>query len=305
MSCTSEYDFFNNIDTYIKEAKKIENPIPPNMPLADCDIFSTQYDLGNTEKAKSLCNSFAKLNQFLVAIKTDSHNHCNFLNYWFNYELRQTWFSKNNCISYIYDGMDSQLFTNKEYSSLYCQLYNISKVELNKMNKLYNFYKNYSKLNTIIDSETEPNKQEILALSTQCCTDYNDVSYICNPGNNNNNNQKFCEKLNEYKSKYEELYQKVDAKPSEISNNFIKLSECPNNKIITTAVTGSIIGLIPLIGVLYKFTPMGQVFRSKIGILNNNISNNDEEMTHISLIEQENKHIPFQKKTYNIKYQSE
>ncbi|KMZ96373.1 hypothetical protein PVNG_06150 [Plasmodium vivax North Korean] len=265
MSCTSEYDFFNNIDKYITEAKKIENPIPPNTPLANCDDFSTQHTLGNKEKAKSLCNSFAKLNQYLVNIKTSVLNPCNFLNYWLNSELSQTWFSEDDCISFVYNGMDSQLFTNKEYSSLYCQLYNISKVELNKMNKLYNFYKNYSKLNTIIDSETEPNKQEILALSTQCCTDYNDVSYICNPGNNNNNNQKFCEKLNEYKSKYEELYQKVDAKPSEISNNFIKLSDCPNNKIISTAVTGSIIGLIPLVGVLYKVSELNIILRILYG----------------------------------------
>ncbi|KMZ76882.1 hypothetical protein PVIIG_05692 [Plasmodium vivax India VII] len=56
--------------------------------------------------------------------------------------------------------------------------------------------------------------------------------------------------------------------------------------------------------ILYFFTPIGQMFRSKIGIINNNISNNDEEMTNISLIEQENEPINFQQGTYNIKYQS-
>ncbi|VUZ99849.1 PIR protein [Plasmodium vivax] len=304
MSCTSEYDFFNNIDKYITEAKNIENSIRDNTSDANCNNFSNQHkSLGNKEKLKSLCNRFAILNKLLNANKKENHNHCSFLNYWLNSELSQTWFSEDDCISFVYNGMESQLFSNPEYTSLNCKLHNINKDELNKMELLYNLYKNYGKLNTIIDSQPEQNKQEILTLSTQCCTDYNYVSYICNPGNNNNH-QNFCEKLNDFKLKYEELYQKVDEKPSEISNNFIKLEECSNTKIITTAVTGTVVGLIPLLGVLYKFTPMGQVLRSKMGILNNDISNNDEEMIKMSLMEQENEPLKFQKGTYNIKYQS-
>ncbi|KMZ76709.1 hypothetical protein PVIIG_05708, partial [Plasmodium vivax India VII] len=115
----------------------------------------------------------------------------------------------------------------------------------------------------------------------------------------NNNNSKFCQELNKFESKYNELDGKVREQASELSDYFIRLSECPNTKIITTAVTGSIIGLIPLFGVLYKFTPMGQVIRSKIGIINN-----DEEMTKMTLMEQENEPLRFKQGTYNIKYQS-
>ncbi|KMZ96416.1 hypothetical protein PVNG_05951, partial [Plasmodium vivax North Korean] len=128
-------------------------------------------------------------------------------------------------------------------------------------------------------------------------------NYICNDGNNIKNS-KFCEKLNTFISKYKDLYTKVDNQGPEFSNNFIKLEECPNTKIITTAVTGTVVGLIPLLGVLYKFTPMGQVIRSKMGILNNDISNIDEDMTNISLMEQEKEPLKFQQGTYNIKYQS-
>ncbi|CAI7724276.1 Plasmodium vivax Vir protein, putative, partial [Plasmodium vivax] len=169
MCSTPNYNFFNNIDKYITEVKKIENPNLPNTPLVDCKSFSNQEDLGNKEKAESLCNSFASLNKFLVAIKEEVRDPCNFLNYWLNYELTQPLFSDDNCISYVYNGMDSHLESNDAYKSLNCILYNINKVELNKMNKLYNLYKNYSKLKTIIDSNWEENKQEILTLSTQCC----------------------------------------------------------------------------------------------------------------------------------------
>ncbi|KMZ76590.1 hypothetical protein PVIIG_05973, partial [Plasmodium vivax India VII] len=107
-----------------------------------------------------------------------------------------------------------------------------------------------------------------------------------------------------FKSKYDKLDENVVEKGSDVYDYFIKLSECPNNKIVTTAVTGTVVGLIPLLGVLYKFTPMGQMFRSKMGILNNNISNNDEDMTNMSLMEQENEPLRFQQGSYNIKYQS-
>ncbi|VUZ99728.1 PIR protein [Plasmodium vivax] len=264
MNCSPDYDFFNNIDKYITEVKKIENPTLPNTSLVDCKHFSNQEDLGNKEKAESLCNSFASLNKFLVPIKKEDHlDPCNFLNYWLNSELSQPFFNEDNCISYVYNVMDSHLGSKPDYNSLDCQLYNINKVELNKMNKLYNFYKNYSKLNTIIDSNWKEKKIEILTLSTQ-----------------------FVEPRYDF------------------SDYFIILSKCPNTKIISTAVTGTVVGLIPLMGVLYKFTPMGQMFRSKIGILNKDISNNDEEMIKMSLMEKENEPIRFQKGTYNIKYQS-
>ncbi|KMZ92850.1 hypothetical protein PVMG_01436 [Plasmodium vivax Mauritania I] len=238
MNCSPDvkkdiYDFFNNIDKYITEVKKIENPTLPNTSLVDCKHFSNQEDLGNKEKAESLCNSFASLNKFLVPIKKEDH------------------LDPYNCISYVYNVMDSHLGSKPDYNSLDCQLYNINKVELNKMNKLYNFYKNYSKLNTIIDSNWKEKKIEILTLSTQCCADYNDVSYLCNV-DNENKNPEFCKKLNNFKSKYDELDKKVVEPRYDFSDYFIILSKCPNTKIISTAVTGTVVGLIPLMGVLYK-----------------------------------------------------
>ncbi|SCA82001.1 VIR protein [Plasmodium vivax] len=199
--------------------------------------------------------------------------------------------------------MDTYLQDNDEYTTLNCELCKINNDKLNKMNKLFNLHKNYSKLNTIISSKSEQDKKEILTLSTQCCAHYSDVSYLCN-GDNENKNPEFCKKLNDFKSKYDELNKKVDKPGPDFYDYFIKLSECPNNKIITTAVTGSIIGLIPLFGVLYKFTPMGQVFRSKIGIMNNDINNTDEDMTNISLMGQDSDNISSRQGTYNIKYQS-
>ncbi|CAI7723963.1 Plasmodium vivax Vir protein, putative [Plasmodium vivax] len=301
MNCSPDYDFFNNIDKYITEVKKIENPTLPNTSLVDCKHFSKQHDLGNIEKAEIMCNNFARINKLLEAIKTEVPNHCKFLNYWFNSELSENWFSENNCISYVYNGLESHVQSNDEYNLLHCEYYDINKDELNKIKLLYSLYEKYTDISTILENKTSEDKKTLLSLSTACCPYYIDANYICNPTNNTST---FCKKLSNFRTQYEDLYQKFKAQRSDISDNFIKLEECPNTKIISTAVTGTVVGLIPLMGVLYKFTPMGQMFRSKIGILNKDISNNDEEMIKMSLMEKENEPIRFQKGTYNIKYQS-
>ncbi|SCA59853.1 Plasmodium vivax Vir protein, putative [Plasmodium vivax] len=205
----------------------------------------------------------------------------------------------------VYNGIEGQFSVNSDININinYDYINSINEDYLYKMNILYNLYQNYVELNAIDYKKPEQDKQKLLILSTACCTDYNKAKYICN-GDNKDNNTKFCEKLTAFQSKYDKLYEEAAGKGSDYSKNFIRLSECGNNKIITTAVTGTVVGLIPLLGVLYKFTPMGQLFKSKIGILNNDISNNDEEMTKISLMDQENESLRFKQGTYNIKYQS-
>ncbi|KMZ87885.1 hypothetical protein PVBG_06112 [Plasmodium vivax Brazil I] len=261
MSCSpnvknSSYDFFDNIDTYIAEAKNIENSIRDNTSDANCNNFSNQHkSLGNKEKLKSLCNRFAILNKLLNAIKKENHNHCSFLNYWINSEWNQPRFSENNCISYVYIGLESHIQSNEEYNLIDCEYYDINKDELNKMNILYNLYEKHSEINSIIVAKSDQNKQKLLTLSTQCCADYNDVIYTCN-ADNKSKNPEFCDKLEAFISKYNELDNKVVGEEYNFSDYFIKLSDCPNNKIISTAVTGSIIGLIPLLGVLYKVSEL-------------------------------------------------
>ncbi|VVA00378.1 PIR protein, partial [Plasmodium vivax] len=220
------------------------------------------------------------------------------------FKLSENMKNDDDSVRDVYNAIESQITGSDGHDIFLCFIYDINKDDLYRMNILYNLYDKYIKLKNIIEDTSEPNKQSLLNLSTACCPHYIKAGYICNPGNNNNNSSKFCKELNTFKSKYDDIYQKIVQKGADYSNNFIKLEECSNPKIITTAVTGSIIGLIPLLGVLYKFTPMGQVLRSKMGILNNDISKNDEEMTNISLMEQENESLNFQQGTYNIKYQS-
>ncbi|VUZ99930.1 PIR protein, partial [Plasmodium vivax] len=262
MSCTSNeandiYDFFNNIDKYIKEAMEIEKPIPANTPLDECDNYSNIHSLGNKEKANILCNNFSRLNKFLVSIKNEVHSYCNFLNYWFNSELSQTWFSKKESISDVYNGMETYLYTNQEYSPLNCELCNINKDELNKMKILYNLHEKRIEIHNIVNSQEQFEENKLHEPSTECFTNYNKGLAMCN-----NKEEKFCMLLENFKAEYRKLYPMVEKKGHDYSKYFKRLSGNENSNVVSTAVTGSIVGLIPLFAVLYKFTPMGEVLRS-------------------------------------------
>ncbi|KNA02188.1 hypothetical protein PVNG_06063 [Plasmodium vivax North Korean] len=261
------------------------------------------------ERAKVICKQIIKLYDSLNGCKNTSNSGYNikcskFLNYWINFKLRESMKNEDDSFCNVYNGIESQFTGPVEYIINLYLIYHIDSDELDKMNILYSLYDKYTDIDNILKNTSPVDKRSLLNLSTACCTDYIKAKYICNGDDNRNDNSKFCDELDSFRKKYENIYSRVNEKGPGISDYFIKLSECPNNKIITTAVTGSIIGLIPLLGVLYKFTPMGQVLRSKMGILNNDISNNDEETINMSLMEQENEPLRFKQGTYNIKYQS-
>ncbi|KMZ96479.1 hypothetical protein PVNG_05832 [Plasmodium vivax North Korean] len=252
------YNFLDNVDEYVQASEKINSVnLKPN-DNNDCANFSNQHAKSFTEIGKNICEQFLKLYKSLPNIKnyivdgTCSKKDCGFLNYWLNFELKKH--NQNTCVNEFHNGIESQCDNTISNVLPVGVIFNIREDHLYKIDKLYNLYSKYNKLNTIIESAPEKDKQEILTLSTQCCADYNDVSYICKDGNANSSI--FCNKLNNFKTKYEELKNKVDRDKSEFSDCFKSLSECPNTKIISTAVTGSIIGLIPLLGVLYKVSEL-------------------------------------------------
>ncbi|KMZ95019.1 hypothetical protein PVMG_05780 [Plasmodium vivax Mauritania I] len=259
------YEFFKNIENYIEKAISAESTTA--YPKADtgCNHFvvTSRSYITDKERAKIICKQFINLYDSLDDCKSrsniDSYRKCSkFLNYWINFKLRESVLNDDDSFCYAYNGIESQFTSTVEYHISLNKIYHIDKDELDKMNKLYNLYDKYSEINSILDAKSEQDKQKLLTLSTQCCTDYNEARYICNPENNiNNNNSKFCQELNKFESKYEEeIYKKVNEKGDDYTDHFIKLKECPNNKIITTAVTGSIVGLIPLLGILYKVSEL-------------------------------------------------
>ncbi|KMZ87786.1 hypothetical protein PVMG_06200 [Plasmodium vivax Mauritania I] len=258
------YEFFENIEDYIKKAKSAEDTSTLPNSESKCNDFmraSGSY-FTDRETAEIICKQFIKLyvsldNVNCVQNRDPTLKKCSeFLNYWINFKFRESMKNEDDCVPDVYDHLEVQFTGDDDFkmsiSNIY--IYDMNNDDLYKMNILYSLYQNYSKLKNIIENKSGSEKPSLLPHSTACCADYIEAKYICNGDNNDENI--FCEKLKNFQTKYDALYQNFDGKRSQFSDNLLKLEECPNPKIITTAVTGSIIGLIPLLGVLYKVSKL-------------------------------------------------
>ncbi|KMZ88782.1 hypothetical protein PVBG_06218 [Plasmodium vivax Brazil I] len=256
------YEFFENIVNYIDKAKSAESNAEPSNAVSECNSFMETSGSYFTveETAKRICQQYVKLYNSLTDCKINSSSNPNyqkcrdFLNYWVNFKLIEIMKKEYHSVINVHGHLESQITFSNLGINIVC-IHDINKDDLYKMNILYRLYKNYTDLDTILESRSNTVKKTSLSLSTACCKDYLEARYICDTSKNNSNSP-FCNKLNDFKSKYDKLDDKFVREPSEISDYLIKLSECPNTKIISTAVTGTVVGLIPLLGVLYKVSEL-------------------------------------------------
>ncbi|KMZ99009.1 hypothetical protein PVNG_03848 [Plasmodium vivax North Korean] len=297
-----------NIKNYIEKADNAQQNHTITDIASKCKGFYTtmRSSFENGQIAISVCEELIKLYKSLDKIKgksqcpKDSKNDCNFFNYWVNFKISKSRLNESVCIDHINNAIESQFTGTDHYAVDLDFIYDIKKDELDKMNILYRLYKIYTDLDSIVDNADDMVKNKLSSLSTACCTDYLVANYMCNGGNGDNiNPSQFCMQLQKFKIKYEGLYSKLNGKSLEYSNNFIKLSECKNTNVISTALIGTTVGLVPLL-----FTPLRQFINSNKGKLTQDYRNNDDEMRNIMLMDQGSEHISSQQGTYNIKYHS-
>ncbi|KMZ76862.1 hypothetical protein PVIIG_06050 [Plasmodium vivax India VII] len=257
------YEFFENIVEYVKKAKSAETAAASSNAETKCKSFMLAYGsrFKAEETARTICEQFINLYNSLNDPECNLNSYpnkkcCKFLKYWINFKLMKSMKNEDECVSKIYNALESHITGSDEFNiDLYYE-YDINKDDLKKMNILYSLYEKHTELDTILMNISKVDKESLLLHSTACCTHYIKAKYICNDDNNRNDNSVFCNKLTTFKSKYDALYEKAFQEGSDYANNFIKLEECSNNKIITTAVTGTVVGLIPLLGVLYKVSEL-------------------------------------------------
>ncbi|SCA81989.1 VIR protein [Plasmodium vivax] len=306
------YKFFDNIENYIKKVDDAQQNRVTTEITSKCKgiYYTMSSSFENELIATSVCEEIVKLYKSLDKIKgkskcsKDNNNDCEFFNYWVNFQISKSRFNESNCIYHIYDAIESQ-FTGTDHYDVNIELiYDIKKDELDKMNILYRLYKIYTDLDNILDNKTKDTKELLLSYSTACCTDYLEANYLCSGGNDDNNsNIQFCTQLENFKTKYIGLYERVDRNGPEYTNNFKRLTQCDNNTV-STALIGTTVGLVPLLVGLYKFTPLRQLINSNKGKLTQEYRNNDDERRNIMLMDQGSEHISSQQGTYNIKYHS-
>ncbi|CAI7718030.1 PIR protein [Plasmodium vivax] len=291
------YDFFKNIDNYTNYEENIQSALTHDITQCCTSVMNWGITLRNNERAKNICENFFKIYNILPKETEYKKKNWGFLNYWLNFELGQV--NKNICVNEFYDDMENYCFNKIEGVFSENLLYNVKKGDLNKMKLLYGLYENYKKLDNILNSGQQDNPHLLLEFSTKCCTYYVEANYFCKSEDN-----EFCTQLENFTTKYEGLYSKLNGKSLEYSNNFIKLSECKNTNVISTALIGTTVGLVPLLVGLYKFTPLRQFINSKKGKLTQEYRNNDDQIRNIMLMDHGSEQKSSQQETYNIKYHS-
>ncbi|CAI7719075.1 hypothetical protein PVPAM_060008200 [Plasmodium vivax] len=298
MGCSEDskegkYDFFDKILEYIKKADNAKIDSISGVDYSCCNSFSSimKSKLKTEENAKSICKQFIKLHKSLTHIEEQSNDHnykkdSSFLNYWVNTVIRENRTYDQYCIHDFTHDMENHCMISLTVYDLSELVYDIKGDDFNKINILYNLYVNYDKLKNGLSTLSEENKSSLLPYSNECNKLYRKAETM-----HNDQKTTFYEKLTKFTSEYKELYPEFEEKENKFSIYFKRLSDNPNN-IITTSVFGSLVGLIPFMGILYKFTPMGQFFRSKNKKFTEEYSNNDENQ------------ISIHQERYNIKYHS-
>ncbi|KMZ95219.1 hypothetical protein PVMG_05137 [Plasmodium vivax Mauritania I] len=250
----TKYDFFDNIPTYLINVEKANKDASELNTDDNCVSFSKQHTINNTDIGKQICEQFIKLCKQLPNIKnyniTDPNyrKDWDFLSYWLNSKLRESELNGTICPKKFYDGMENHCInTLLRFVTLTNLIYNINDEDISRMNVLYILHENYSQLDKIINDSTPPKPESLLELSSTCSDNYIKAKYMCY-GNYN----KFCEKLKDFKTKYEKLFKTAQRKGNQYTNNFKELTDYDNINIISTTVIGSAVGLIPLLGILYK-----------------------------------------------------
>ncbi|VUZ99662.1 PIR protein [Plasmodium vivax] len=289
-----EYVFFDSIHEYIKKADSAKSDFRSDYDYSCCDSFSIMWksELKKEENIKTICKQLINLYKSLSNIKGQSKVHpdykkdSSFLNYWVNMKISQNKKKHNACVNSFSNQMENHCFSIFSINELSDLLYVIKEEDFNKIDILYNLYVNYDNVKSNIDDLSESNKTSLLPYSNECYDTYKIAETMLN-----DQDTTFNEKLTKFTSDYIKLYPKFEEKEKEFNIYFKRLSDKQIN-IITTSVFGSLVGLIPFMGILYKFTPMGQLFRSKNKKFTEEYSNNDDDQMNLH------------QERYNIKYHS-
>ncbi|KMZ88859.1 hypothetical protein PVBG_05967 [Plasmodium vivax Brazil I] len=195
--------------------------------------------------------------------------------------------NQKKCVQDFYDDIENHCIQSFQLDSLSDFSYDINNDDINNLNILYDLYKKYNKINGIITKQSEEPEKLKLYCCDNCFDGYKLIRSSCIGLQN-----KFCDQLNKFKQKYEDLYTIVEGKGEIFSEHFKRLPEDNNISIITTSVLGS------------AFTPLKQLLNSNKNILQKGQDNNNDGMGKISLIGNEDEQLNFQKEKYNIKYHS-
>ncbi|SBT83807.1 PIR protein [Plasmodium ovale] len=332
MPYEKQYEFLN----YLEEYEKYENLAEQN---GINNIYNVNYSFIESEysdyipQLTKMCKTFVYLIEKLLdrSIRPTSNDDydMDYLNYWLNKEINII-DSNNICKQNFFKNLRSKNNENANFRKLSGKIYDIKENEFKDMNTLYTLYKKYNEINKIINKGNS-NKEVIIQYANECVHKYTEVKGKCSGDSTH-----FCTALTSFKEKYEKInlcnyniagWGKKSLPSLEDQDALLQVCETTTNRLddrseqhsnripdnakedsdggaksITIGVV-STLGLSFIFLILYKFTSIEQLLRSR---MDNNLrvwQNIDEEMnefTHTS----EHEYINTGNTSYNIAYNS-
>ncbi|CAI7722626.1 hypothetical protein PVPAM_130012800 [Plasmodium vivax] len=269
-SLSDDYDFFHNIGTYIYYENYLENEGKLEQFQTACEKISTPSNYSYVFPSRVDCQKFLYLVKLLNDVYGSVFNkyHCSFLNYWINSKLKSYDLEKAIDPKSFYADVMVHYEKIKFNETLKSNLKSIDNEILDKLNILYNLHKSYSKIYN--DTNSEFLCKSVVSCSphtTACYNEYKKGMIRCLT-----DKTKFCELLNQFGEKYNDLKNKPTTSlgfnitdliilPSqeEISKEFSTRIETWEDKtIMINSILVSTFGISFILLILYKFTQFGK-----------------------------------------------
>ncbi|SBS95695.1 PIR Superfamily Protein [Plasmodium ovale curtisi] len=305
------YSFFNNFETYIQYEQHMEKHYGESEQENECYSFIPDINISSTESANKICEKFKYLYKFIISTKTQpktkilDNNDFAYLNYWFNCKLRNNMPTNKLTVTDFYENMsDHEVeFGPDTFDG---KLYDLEYEDFNNMNllsqlKIY-YGETYKNMSAHINEVNIP----CIQYFQKYITTYKEAIIKCP-----HDNTSFCKILNNFKEEYDKMFfGEFGISEKCADKEFLKLPTyndvLQENQKITTVGTilGPSFATLFTSFFLYKFTPLRQWIRGKMGSKIGSHSNLYEENDELSLNTSDNENIKFDEIPYRISYDS-
>ncbi|SBT73344.1 PIR protein [Plasmodium ovale] len=200
------YDFCNDMDKYITNDVMIENNWKNPNYTNYCIFSKAEFSEKKTEY-EDICAKFKCLFDLIFNESSDFSSTFKqsdiYINFWLNYQLKNINPSSFNVQSFyeVLTLSDSLFDINKK---LHGKIQNIRSEYLNNMIIFYELYNKYNAIHTTIQDYAS-DRTQCASYSKECAQKYEEAIKRCPKGTSS----KFCEALNVFKGKYEQLKEDI------------------------------------------------------------------------------------------------
>ncbi|SBT55287.1 PIR Superfamily Protein [Plasmodium ovale wallikeri] len=330
-SSEENYDFCNDMDKYITNDVMIENSWKNPNYTNYCIFSETEFSEKETEY-EEICAKFKRLFNLLFDESSpfsSIFNHSDiYINFWLNYQLKNI-NPSSDIVQRFYEVLTSTDPSFDIHKKLQGKIQNIQDRHLENLKIFYYLYSMYNAIHTIIQDDIS-DRAQCASYSKECAQKYEEAIKKCPKDTSSN----FCEALNVFKRKYEQLKESIKINNCELEvlkplpshqrlreelpllqnespepaklDNILGEQEDSKDFSTATAASGTMIGMFFTSLILYKSTPLGPWLRNRIlkkNIMGKNIE--DEEKNHELLLHMSEYHdINSEDNMYQIPYTS-